>query len=230
MTVVVLQHVAVEGPGRIAAALDRAGHTWRTVRLFEGVAAPVGPSGIDGLVVMGGPMSVTDTDAYPHLMAEQNLIADCLDAHVPVLGVCLGSQLLAATLGADVRPGPRIELGWHEVTLTELGHTDPVLGRLPSPFAPLHWHGDVYELPAGAVHLASSVLTPVQAFRFEHSAYGLLFHLEAGHDQVTAMATQFPDDLAAAGGEARGLLDPQHSARLAQAADGALDAWVALLA
>ncbi|MGA7688510.1 MAG: type 1 glutamine amidotransferase [Jiangellales bacterium] len=229
MTVIALQHVAVEGPGRIAAALDQAGHAWRTVRLFNGEAVPVGPSGIDGLVVMGGPMSVTDTDAYPHLISEQNLIADCLDAQVPVLGVCLGSQLLAATLGADVRPGLQLELGWHDVTLTEHGHADPVLGRLPSPFAPLHWHGDVYDLPPGAVHLASSVLTPVQAFRFEQSAYGLLFHLEASHDQVAAMATQFAGDVTAAGVEAGGLVDPQHPTRLAPAADAALDAWVALL-
>lgn len=229
MTVVVLQHVAVEGPGRIAAALNRAGHARRTVRLFDAVPVPVGPSGIDGLVVMGGPMSVNDTDAYPHLTFEQNLIADCLDAHVPVLGVCLGSQLLAATLGADVRPGPRIELGWHEVTLTEHGHTDPVLGRVPSPFDPLHWHGDVYDLPPGAVHLASSSLTPVQAFRYERSAYGMLFHLEADHKQVVTMATQFADDVVAAGDDAADLLDPSHASRLAQAADRALDAWVALL-
>ena len=229
MTIVVLQHVAVEGPGKIGAALDRAGHAWRTVPLFDEAPVPVGPSGIDGLVVMGGPMSVTDTDEYPHLSAEQNLIADCLDARVPVLGVCLGSQLLASTLGAEVRPGPRIELGWHEVSLTESGLTDPVLGRLPSPFAPLHWHGDAYDLPPGAEHLASSGQTPVQAFRYEHSAYGLLFHLEAAHDQVAAMAAHFPDDVVAAGSAAADLLDPSHTARLAHDADRALDAWVALL-
>jgi GMP synthase (glutamine-hydrolysing) len=229
MTVVVLQHVAVEGPGRIAAALDRAGHAWSTVRLYDGAPTPVGPSGIDGLVVMGGPMSVTDTDAYPHLNAEQNLIADCLETNVPVLGVCLGSQLMAATLGANVRPGPGIELGWHDVTLNDDGRTDPVLGHLPSPFAPLHWHGDVYDVPPGAVHLASSALTPVQAFRYGDHAYGLLFHLEVDHGQVSAMAAQFPDDVAAAEAAVADLLDPQRPAALGPAADAVFEAWVAMI-
>jgi GMP synthase (glutamine-hydrolysing) len=229
MTVVVLQHVAVEGPGRIAAALDRAGRSWRTVRLFDKATVPVGPSGIEGLVVMGGPMSVVDTGAYPHLSAEQNLIADCLDAQVPVLGVCLGSQLLAATLGADVRPAPRIELGWRRVTLTEQGVADPVLGQMPVAFSPLHWHGDVFDLPPATVHLASSELTPVQGFRHGANAYGLLFHLEAEHEQVAAMAAQFPDDVAAAGDDTGDLLDTQRAAGIAETADRALDAWVALL-
>ena len=229
MTVVVLQHVAVEGPGRIAGALDRAGHDWRAVHLYDGEPAPSSTAGVDGLVVMGGPMGVGDTDAFPHLADEQSLIRDCLDARIAVIGVCLGAQLLAAALGASIRPGESIELGWHDVTLTADGRHDPVLGRLPRRFAPLHWHGDVFDVPPGATTLAWSEQTAVQAFRHDTTAYGLLFHLEAHQAQVAAMAEQFPDDVHAAGISAEHLVDASRLDTIAPAADEMFDAWVTLV-
>ncbi len=229
MTVVVLQHVAVEGPGRIGAALDKADRSWRTIPLHEGASVPVGPSGVDGLVLMGGPMSVGDVERFAHLSAEQHLVADCLDAGVPMLGVCLGAQLIAATLGADVTPGPAPELGWLSVTLTEQALDDALLGGLPPIFDALHWHGDVFGLPAGATHLASSDRTPVQAFRYGTSAYGLLFHLEADHKQVAAMAAAFPEDVERAVADPATLLDPSHPAAAAPLAERVFDAWTGLL-
>jgi len=228
MAVVVLQHVAVEGPGRIANALDRAGRDWRVVRLYDREPAPTSAHGLDGLVVMGGPMGVGDVEAHPHLADEKALITSCLDAGLPVLGVCLGAQLLAASLGASVRAGESIELGWQEVTLTADGRHDPVLGRLPRRFAPLHWHGDVFDLPPGATALAWSEQTPVQAFRY-HAAYGLLFHLEAHAPQVAAMAEEFPEDVQAAGIGGAQLLDASRLDTIDQPADEVFDAWVALL-
>lgn len=227
MAVLVLQHVAVEGPGRIADALDRAGHTTRTVALHEGQHVPVSLDGIDGVVVMGGPMSVHDTDDFPHLLAEQDLISDCLDAGVPMLGVCLGAQLIAATAGASVTRGDVMELGWLPVTRTD--RADPVLHDLPSTFTPLHWHQDVLALPDGAVSLASSALTEHQAFRLGETTYGLLFHLEADHAQVRAMAQAFPDDVSRAGYPVAQLLDPAPAAAIAAAARAVLDRWVSLL-
>lgn len=229
MSVVVLQHVGVEGPGRIAAALDRAGHDWQVVELFDGQPVPHGIDATTGLVVMGGPMGVADGDAFPHLADETRLISQCVAAGLPVLGVCLGSQLLAAALGAAVRPGGRLELGWHDVTLTADGRHDPVLGRLPRRFVPLHWHADVFDLPPDATRLASSALTGVQAFRSGMTAYGLLFHLEAGLEQVEAMVGAFPDDVAASGESAQTLLDESRVDALAEAADDVFDAWVCLL-
>lgn len=226
MVVPVLQHVAVEGPGRIAAALVRAGRVTRAVRLDLGDPVPVGPDGLDGLVVLGGPMGVRDVDAHPHLRAELDLLADCVDAGVPVLGVCLGSQLLAAALGAAVGPSGSLELGWRPVQHLPGAADDPVLGPLPDPFPALHWHGDVLDLPAGAVPLARSDRTDLQAFRMGDTAYGLLFHLEAEPAQVSAMARAFPDDLGAAGVTAADLAEPAGVARLA---DDLLDRWVALL-
>jgi GMP synthase (glutamine-hydrolysing) len=109
-------------------------------------------------------------------------------ADKPVLGICLGSQLLATVLGAEVKKGERPEIGFHEVTLKAAG--DLLLGALPEKIAPLHWHGDVFDLPFGAERLASSEQTAVQAYR-KGAAWGLLFHLEAGGDQVEAMARDF---------------------------------------
>lgn len=229
MPVVVLQHVAVEGPGRIGAALDRAERSWRVIRLFEAEPVPVGPSGLDGLVIMGGPMGVGDTEQFPHLLAEQRLIADCLDAGVPVLGVCLGAQLVAKTLGSEVTPGPALELGWLPVTLTEQSADDVVVGGLPQVFDALHWHGDVFTLPPGATHLASSERTALQAFRHGANAYGLLFHLEADQQQVAAMARAFPADVERAQVDPGQLTDPARSTAVAPLADGVFDAWCRLL-
>jgi GMP synthase (glutamine-hydrolysing) len=226
MVVAVLQHVAVEGPGRIGEALDRAGRSWRVVRVDRD-PVPVGPAGLEGLVVMGGPMGVGDADRLPHLRHEQDLIADAVEAGLPVLGVCLGSQLLAATLGAGVRRGPTLELGWHPVHRHEDASDDPLLGTLPDPFPALHWHGDVFDLPPGSVPLARSDRTEVQAFRYGDHAYGLLFHLEASTAQVQAMAAAFPADLASAGVTAADLVPVP--ADVAALGDQVFDAWVALL-
>jgi GMP synthase (glutamine-hydrolysing) len=176
-SVLVLQHVGVEDPGRVPRELGDAG----------------------ALVVMGGPMGVYEVDRHPHLADEIHLIRRAIAADVPVLGVCLGSQLIAAALGAEVRPSGRQEIGWLPVTLREGATTDPLFAGAPSTFAPLHWHGDVFALPPGATPLASSAMTEHQAFRAGARTWGLLFHLEADAAKVAAMAAAFGDDLAAAG-------------------------------
>jgi GMP synthase (glutamine-hydrolysing) len=229
MTVVVIQHVAAEGPGRVADALDRAGRTMTVVPTYDRHPVPVGPAGIDGLVVMGGPMGVDDVEQYPHLADEMNLIADCLDAGVPVLGICLGAQLLAAAAGAAVRPGEVLELGWHPVRLSDAALHDHLFGGLARHLTPLHWHRDVPELPSGAVHLASSTLTHNQAFRLGDSAYGLLFHLETDAAAVRAMAQEFAGEVAQAGVDPADLLHDSHTAAIAPAASLVFDRWVALL-
>jgi GMP synthase (glutamine-hydrolysing) len=192
----VLQHVAPEGPGRIAAALGARGFASEVTRIDLGEAVPKSLDGASALVVMGGPMGVYEADRYPHLREEQRLIERALRDGIPTLGVCLGSQLLAATLGARVYPGPQKEIGWFPVALKKDAIADPLFASAPGSFWALHWHGDVFDLPADAVSLARSDLTEHQAFRFEKNAYGLLFHLEADVDHVRGMATAFTDDLA----------------------------------
>ena len=197
--VIVLQHVAPEGPGAIADSLADHGIETRPVRIDQGQAVPRALDGAAGLVVMGGPMGVYEADRYPHLRDELRLIEAALHAGVPIIGVCLGSQLLAAALGARVYPAPQKEIGWYDVYLRDSAHTDRLWQGVAPTFTPLHWHGDVFDLPAGAVALASSALTEHQAFRYGDSAYGLLFHLEMGRRQIAAMVETFRDEVVGAG-------------------------------
>ncbi len=184
----ILQHVAHEGPGLIAGAIEEAGHTFEVVRLDRGAALPDRGS-MAGLVVMGGPMGVHDVDAHQWLVPERALIAAAVDDGVAVLGVCLGAQQLAVALGADVTTGPSPEVGFGQVELTGAGRKDPVLGPeyggLAQTALPcVHWHRDTFAIPDGAVHLAATRAFPHQAFRWGDRAYGLQFHVEV--DQATA--------------------------------------------
>ena len=198
-TVRVLQHMAGEGPGLIAVALERAGVALEVTRVDLGDPVPADLGDAGGLVVLGGAMGVYEVAQFPHLRDELRLIEATMRASAPVLGVCLGSQLLAAVLGALVAPTPTKEIGWFAVTLKPAAAADPLFGPLPSSFAALHWHGDAFELPEGATSLASSSRTEHQAFRHGDRAYGILFHLETTAFQVQAMHDASLDELADAG-------------------------------
>jgi GMP synthase (glutamine-hydrolysing) len=149
----------------------------------------------------------------------------------PILGTCLGSQLLAAALGARVRPGPQKEIGWHEVTLTPEGRADPLWAEAPDSFAALHWHGDVFDLPRGATRLARSALTDVQAFRYGASAYGLLFHLEVTEPIVRDWVTHFAGELREAGMTPGAILAgvPEHLPAVHRIGDAFYGAWSRLV-
>lgn len=198
----VLQHTACETLGTIADALQAEALAWQYVRVFEGKPVPAEIGDAGGLIVMGGPMGVYEQDHYPHLKDELRLIESALAAGKPILGVCLGSQLLAQVLGARVTKGPRKEIGWSPIQLSDAAFKDRLWSGAPRELTVLHWHGDVFELPAGAVNLARSELTPHQAFRCGDRAYGLLFHLEMTEEMAAEMAATFGDELREAGGEA----------------------------
>lgn len=195
----IVQHVAVEPPGLIGDAVAVAGVSARTVRVFAGEPVPTDASGFRSVVVMGGPMGVADVGRLSHLRDEMKLIESALKHRVPVLGVCLGSQLLAATLGGKVTAGPAKEVGWHPVTVLADGRRDRLLASAPPQFDAFHWHGDVFDLPTGAVALARSERTPLQAFRYGERAYGFLFHLEVTEAIIGNMVTAFADELAGEG-------------------------------
>ena len=225
--VVVLQHAAPEGPGLIAAALAARGLAARIVRADLGAPVPRSAEGSAGLVVMGGPMGVYEAHLHPHLADELRLLEAALLGGMPILGVCLGSQLLAAALGARVAPSGGKEIGWIDVERLPGSDGDPLLGAAPLRFAPLHWHGDVFDLPAGAVALARSALTPCQAFRHRENAWGLLFHLEATAAQVAGMVEAFAAEARAAGVDPAALAAaaPARLAALAPIADAAFGAF-----
>lgn len=130
-----------------------------------------------------------------------------MSEHRPILGVCLGSQLLAAALDAPVRRGKQKEIGWHPVTLGWAAANDALWHGLPESFVAYHWHGDVFELPRGAIPLAWSKLTEHQAFRHGDSAYGLLFHLEVTQQIIRRMTRTFRGELREAGLSERPVLD-----------------------
>lgn len=201
----VLQHTACETLGTIADALEGEALAWQYVRIFEGKLVPKEMGIAGGLIVMGGPMGVYEQDRYPHLRDEMRLIECALKEGKPVLGICLGSQLLAAVLGASVIKGQRKEIGWYPIKLAAAASQDRLWDGAPAEFMAFHWHSDVFELPSGAVNLASSEQTACQAFRYGASAYGLLFHLEVTEGMTAQMAVDFASELRGAGGDPKQL-------------------------
>ena len=192
----VLQHHPVENLGTIADALEGAALAWQYVRIHEGHQVPVDMKGAGGLIVMGGPMGVYQTDKYPWLRDEMRLIEQAVKGEIPVLGICLGAQIVAAALGAKVVKNPAgKEIGWHRVTITDAANEDRLFRGIAAAITPFHWHGDIFELPAGATSLASSEKTPCQAFRYGSSTYGLQFHVEVTQESVAAMASEWPREL-----------------------------------
>jgi GMP synthase-like glutamine amidotransferase len=174
--------------------LAAAGVDMHIVRLDSGDRLPE-PETLGGVVVMGGAMGVHDTDKFSWLEVEREWIAQSVGAGVPVLGVCLGAQQLAAALGATVTTGPSPEIGVGEVELTPEGRTDPVLGPEGDRVAVIHWHGDTFEIPDGAEHLATGDRYPNQAFRHGQWAYGLQFHVEVDDAMAEAWAPDLPPGL-----------------------------------
>jgi GMP synthase (glutamine-hydrolysing) len=185
--VLVLQHIACEPPGVYEDVLRERGATLRRVEVDKGDELPDWRE-FDAIVAMGGPMSVNDDAELPWLREEKELVATAARAGMPFWGVCLGVQLLAASLGARVYAGEEPEVGVLPVELTEEGARDRVFCALPSSVPALQWHGDTFDLPDGAVRLAGSPAYANQAFRFEN-AYGVQFHLEVS----SGMAREWTD-------------------------------------
>ncbi|MBN1488514.1 MAG: type 1 glutamine amidotransferase [Phycisphaerae bacterium] len=189
MAVWILQHVETEGSGTLGEFLAVEGTEWRTVRLHCGDALPTNVGAGDAVIAMGGPMNVDEEDRYPFLAAEKAFLRRVIEADVPVLGVCLGAQLIARACGAAVTRSPVEEVGWGEVALTDAGRADALFEGISSPLPVFQWHGDMFDLPVGGTLLATGTACPHQAFRVRR-AWGLQFHIEATRDMI---ADWFPD-------------------------------------
>lgn len=197
-----LQHVPFEGPGVFQPSLEQRGFE---IEKFLVPSQGVPEEVPDLLLVMGGPMSVNDTD--PWIAHELEYIRRCVEADIPVLGVCLGSQLISKALGGEVKQGPHLEIGPVPIALTVEEETDPVFGSFPPNLEVFQWHGEGITLPPGAILLASSQHFPVQAFRYGERAYGLLFHLELETSGVEALCRECLSDVQKAGMTTKALLE-----------------------
>jgi GMP synthase-like glutamine amidotransferase len=191
MRVHVLQHVPFEGLGSIHSWLDSRNATIATTKFFESPLLPQ-VDDFDLLVALGGPMSVNDEDRLPWLRDEKRLVREAIETDRAVLGVCLGAQLIASALGARVYPGKEKEIGWFPVyACGTSGNTF----AFPDRTEVFHWHGETFDLPAGAVHLARSDGCLHQAFQVGSRALALQFHLETTPESADALLTNCRDEL-----------------------------------
>ena len=189
-----LSHVPFEQLGAMQAWFLERGMVISHSLLFEGASLPEADD-IDVLVVMGGPMGADDDAQYPWMEQEKALIKTCIAAGKKVLGICLGAQLIARVLGAPVTSNPDKEVGWFPVYPTTAGKDDSI-GKLFTPQANvLHWHGDTFGIPNGAVHLLESQGCRHQAFRYGDHVLALQFHLELEAENAAALCDACPEDL-----------------------------------
>ncbi len=175
----VFQHVPFEPLGTLDGQFKAAGFRVRYMNFSRLAQACPDVGRYHGLIVLGGPMGADQSDRYPHLEIEKDAIRQAIDAGIPVLGICLGAQLIASALGARILRNSVTEIGWFDVLPTAAGRDDALLSKFNGAEKIFQWHGDTFTLPRGAHHLAESEACTNQAFRFGERVYGLQFHLEA---------------------------------------------------
>ncbi len=222
----VLRHVAFEGLGVLADLLPDYGFDTRICEVGVEAFPAAEVSACDLLIVLGGPIGVYDTDAYPFIFGEMVAISARLGSKKPTLGVCLGAQLMAAALGARVGPGAAREIGYAPLTLTEEGRASP-LAALEGVNV-LHWHGDAFGLPAGAQNLALTPLCPHQAFSLDSHALALQFHVEVEPAQLEAWLIGHSVELGKAGIDPRAIRAQaaEFGAATAEAGKKVFRAWL----
>lgn len=226
MKVLVFRHVPFEGPGHIAPLLEERGIGLEYADLYQGDAADPAIGDYAGLIFLGGPMSANDP--LPYLARERELIARAAGRGQPILGICLGSQLIARSLGAEVRRNGAKEIGWFDIHFTAAAACDALFGGIRGPEKVFHWHGERWELPPGAELLASSEACANQAFRAGRNIYGLQFHLEVTPEMIDDWQAQDANC-----GDVRELsapLDPDgNSARQRELAELVFGRWCGFL-
>jgi GMP synthase-like glutamine amidotransferase len=226
MRVVAFRHVPFEGLGLIEPALEDHGISVEFPDLFRDHAVLPDFTTADGLIFMGGPMSANDD--LPYLQSELRIIRQAVERGQPVLGVCLGSQLIAKALDAKVYKNPTKEIGWFDVHLTDAGRQDPLLSALDGTEAVFHWHGETFDLPSGAAWLAYSEVCRHQAYRIGSNTYGLQFHLEVTPEMISDWCVQ--DANCGDVRELKAPVDPNlHAPRLASLSRLVFGRWCSLV-
>jgi GMP synthase (glutamine-hydrolysing) len=219
------RHIPCEHLGRIAPALESRGLAVRYVDMFEGAPSPKRIEEAAGLIFMGGPMSANDD--LPYLRAELALIEQAAKAGLPILGVCLGSQLIAKALSARVYRNRVKEIGWYPVSWTPAAASDALFADLSEPETVFHWHGETFDLPKGAVWLASSEACAHQAYRVGANIYALQFHLEVTPEMIKDWLTEHQNSADVR--ELKAPIDPNANApRLSELATQVFTRWANL--
>jgi GMP synthase-like glutamine amidotransferase len=183
MNVLIVKHVDFEGPGLIEYCLRQEKIPWMILDLSLGMHLPK-LDHFTHIVILGGPMNVYEEDLYSFLRDEDLFIKEAVQRGKFILGICLGAQLIAKALGAKVFKAPVKEIGWYDVSLTEIGANDPLFSNLSKIFPVFQWHGDTFEIPKGGKLLVTSTSVTHQAFRYGENTYGLQFHLEVTEEMI----------------------------------------------
>jgi len=194
MNIRCLMHVPFEGPGVIADWAGDRGHTMEYTRMYEDSALP-DHRDVDMLVVMGGPMNVFDFHVHPWMEEEIGWVGSCIRRGIPVMGTCLGAQIIAAALESEVRPGPYKEIGWFDLNYLPCLGDYKICKELPPAVKVFHWHGDTFDIPEGAVRIASSKAFANQGFIYEGHVVALQFHLEVTPESVRSLVENCADEL-----------------------------------
>lgn len=194
MKILALQHMASEGMSGMEKAFKKRKVEYDYVPLNEGAGIPEDISHYSAVVILGGPMNVYQEKEYPFLVKEDKFIKKALKDGKPILGICLGGQLIAKAAGAKVLTGHRKEIGWYDLDLTEAGQKDPLFKGFPKRFKVFQWHGDTFQIPKKATKLASSEIFPNQAYRLG-SAYGLQFHIEVTKETIECWIEEYDKEL-----------------------------------
>ncbi|MBT9569478.1 MAG: type 1 glutamine amidotransferase [Thiobacillus sp.] len=182
LPVLIFRHSPTEGPGYFATFLERHDIPWRLVRVDAGEPIPTDLNGVSGLCLMGGPMSVNDD--LPWITAELALIRQAVANDVPVIGHCLGGQLMARALGGSVGPTPIKEIGWGDIRITDADAARPWLGDSSQPLPSFHWHGETFSIPPGAIRIVESAYCANQAFVVNERHIGMQCHVEMTPEMV----------------------------------------------
>jgi len=192
VAVLIIKNIITEGPGTIEDFLKKEDIYFKVAELSSGELSPP-VEDFDTVIIMGGPMGVYEMDQYPHLKIESRIIREAINRDMKILGICLGCQMIAHCLGSEVYSGPEEEVGWHSIELTGDGLKDPLMRKLAihprvedfwKKFKVFHWHGDTFDLPIGAVLLASSEQYKNQAFRYKNNVYAFQFHIEVTKEMI----------------------------------------------
>jgi len=186
-----VKHVDIEGPGTIGEFFEKTDFDFKIIELSEGQRLPSHLDDIDAVVVLGGPMNVYEEDKYPFLKEDDIFLKKVLKKEIPLLGICLGSQLIAKACGAEVQKSEIKEIGWSVVELTEEGKDDPLFAGLGNLLAVFQWHHDTFDIPKEGYLLSRSRVCENQAFRTDKYVYGLQFHLEVTEDIIASWIRKY---------------------------------------